>query len=169
MYFKRTPGDGRKALENLLKESDELEGRIGWDKSAVYNDTGIPVAEVAATQEYGDPTHNIPQRSYFRTTIEEKRNEWKEKMTKFVKMVLKEQETLNGAFTTLVLTAEGDVAEKITTLQEPPLKESTIQARLHKRKDKQTIGSLTKPLIDSGYMFSTFTSTVNGVKVSGSK
>lgn len=169
MRFKRTYGEGRKSFDKILKESENHEGRVGWDKSAVYHDTGIPVAEVAATQEYGDPAHNIPQRSFFRTTIEEKRIEWKDKMTKLSKMVLNGKLTVKDALETLVLISEGDVVEKITTLQEPPLADSTIAARLHKRKDKQTVGNLTKPLVDSGYMLSTFISTVDGVKVSRSK
>lgn len=159
MKFKRTSGEGRKSFDELLKQTDKLEGRLGWDKSAVYPN-GTPVAEVAATNEYGDPAHNIPQRSYFRTTIEEKRKEWMDKMEKLAKMVIKGEETMKGAFTKFVLMAEGDVAEKITTLQEPPLKESTIHARLQRRKDNQTVGNLTKPLVDTGYMLSTLTSTV---------
>lgn len=165
--MKRENGPGMIGLKNIMKEAGILEGKVGWDKSAVYpaEDGGLPVAQVAATQEYGDPTKFIPSRSFMRSTIAEKKTEWSSKMAKLAKLVIQGKDTVKGVFTKIVLTAEGDFVKKISTLQNPPLAQSTIDARLRKRRNKTVIGNLTKPLVDSGYMLATLDSTVNGVKV----
>lgn len=167
LKVKRESGISRSQFNQIISGLVNHEARIGWDSSAVYPD-GTKTAYVATIQEFGDPAHNIPSRSFFRSTINSKTNEWKELNEKAARAMLKGKVSPKDGFSQLVLGAEGDFVEKITTLQDPPLKEETIQARLRKRKDKNTVGSLTKPLVDSGYMLSTLTSTVDGEIIPGS-
>lgn len=164
---KKENGIDKKRFQDIINELGGYEGRLGWDSSAVYPN-GTKTAYVATIQEFGDPAHNIPSRSFMRSTINEKTQAWKELNEKASKSILKGNISPKDAFTKLVLGAEGDFVEKISTLQEPPLKEETIQARLRSRKDKNTVGLLTKPLVDSGYMRDTFTSTVDGEIIPGS-
>lgn len=58
------------------------------------------------------------------------------------------------------LKAAGDIRKTIATIQTPALKPATIANRLRARKDKSTIGNLTKPLVDSGTMLNAVTSAV---------
>ena len=54
---------------------------VGIFENATYDNgkgKSIPVAGVAAVQELGSVKRNIPARSFFRTTAEEKRNPWRE-------------------------------------------------------------------------------------------
>jgi hypothetical protein len=160
-------GIDKSKFESILNDLNNYEGRIGWDASAVYPN-GEQAAYVATIQEFGDPAHNIPKRSFLRSTMAEKTQSWKELNEKSSKAILKGKVSPKDAFTKLVLGAEGDFVEKITTLTSPPLKEATKQARLRKRKDKKTMGLLDKPLIDTGYMLATLTSTVDGEIIPGS-
>lgn len=160
MAIIRKSGNGQPSMQNMQNMPNKLTGQMGWDKSAVYED-GTPVAYVAAIQEFGSPKNGIPSRSYFRKTIKEKKKEWIELMYKTLKSSENNGMNVYKAFETMVLTAEGDTVKTISTLDKPPLKESTIRARMRRRADKITRGNLTKPLIDTGYMLSTFTSKVN--------
>jgi len=85
----------------------------------------------------------------------------RKKGEKIAKSIINGQISSLDGFSLLLQIAEGDIVEKITTLQEPPLKQSTIEARMKKRSDKNTVGNLTKPLVDTGYMLSTFTSKIS--------
>jgi hypothetical protein len=157
MAIIRKSGNGQESMRNIQNLPDKITGQMGWDKSAVY-ENGTSVAYIAAIQEFGSPKNGIPSRSYFRSTIKEKKKSWGELMYKLLKN--KKMNVLD-AFETMVQTAEGDVVKTISTLESPALKESTIRARLRRRSDKITRGKLDKPLIDTGYMLSTFTSKVN--------
>lgn len=165
--IKREKGPGYAIFEKLQKEAGIIEGKMGWDSSAVYPN-GQKTAQVAAIQEYGDPMKNIPPRLGMRDTIAKNKNIWKSNMNKGARAILSGKETTKSTFTKFMLGAEGDFVKHIATVQNPPLAESTIAARLRKRKDKLTVGLLTKPLIDTGYMLATFTSTVNNEVIPGS-
>jgi hypothetical protein len=167
LKVKRESGVSKEKFEQIINGLGDYEGKIGWDSSAVYPD-GTKTAYVATIQEFGDPQHNIPSRSFFRSTINAKSQSWKELNEKAARAMLKGKIFAKDGFSQLVLGAEGDFVEKITTLQNPPLKQSTIEARMRKKADKHTVGNLTKPLIDTGYMLSTLTSTVDGEIIPGS-
>jgi hypothetical protein len=145
-------------FKELLGSIDNLEAEIGWDKSAVYKDSGIPVATIAAIHEYGSPTKNIPPRLGMRATIKQKSNEWKNIFYKLVKQAIEKGESIKSAFIKTVLKAEGDFAETITKVTTPPLKYSTIKARLNRKKNQTVLGKLDKPLVDTGYMLTTLSS-----------
>lgn len=162
MVIKKVPGQGAKELQFLIKGLDDKKvGKVGWFKDAKYPDkNSTPVAYVATIQEFGYPAGNIPPRPFMRTTIREKQVEWKRIAEQQSKQILKGSTNMTGALELLGQKAAGDVREKITQITTPPLKESTIQARLAKRRDKKTMGLLTKPLIDTGLMLATLTNTV---------
>jgi len=159
LKVKRESGIDKAKFEHIINGLGDYEGRVGWDASAVYPD-GTQTAYVATIMEFGDPAHNIPSRSFMRSTINAKTNEWKDKAFKLSRSVIKGQRSAKDAFSLFVKIPEGDIAETITNLQEPPLKESTIQARMRKMANKNTVGNLTKPLIDTGYMLATLTSVI---------
>jgi len=49
--------------------------------------------------------------------------------------------------------AAGDVRKAISEVQKPPLKQSTVDARLAKMADGKTVGNLRKPLVETAIMF----------------
>lgn len=157
----RTPGPGAKQLENLLTGlSGDVVGKVGWFESAKYED-GTPVAYVATIQEYGSPQNNIPPRSFMRTTIAEQRGAWNALAQRGAKAMLKGQ-SLKDVLDIIGQKARGDIQKKIKQITTPALKESTIAARLYRRRQRNARASTvsTKPLIDSGLMLASIQNTV---------
>lgn len=58
------------------------------------------------------------------------------------------------------LKVANDWRETITKIFDPPLSPKTKAARLRKKKDRKTVGSLDKPLIDTSQMIESLTNTV---------
>lgn len=159
MKVKRTPGRGTEELQRAIKELGKSNAKVGWFESAKYPD-GTSVAYIAAIQEFGNLAKKIPPRLSMRMTIKEKTPEWKAKMELLAKRVLKGQATGKEIMEIMGQKAAGDFRKKITTVTEPPLKQATIDARRRQRADKKTVGSLTKPLVDTKVLLNTLTNIV---------
>lgn len=109
--------------------------RVGIFESAKYKD-GTPIAGVAAVQELGSPKMGIPPRPFFRTTAEEKREEWKDLFRRAAVAVLEGKLTSEDALDRIGLQVAGQVRAKIETINTPALSPVT----LHLRKLKQQGG-----------------------------
>ena len=70
----------RNYLTKIAHQFNQVKGktlRVGFLPSAPhYPRTGLPTAYIASVQEWGDPSHNIPARPFFRTTVKERQKEW---------------------------------------------------------------------------------------------
>lgn len=159
MTVRREDGPGKKQLEFILKNIGNKVAKVGWiDRSAYEN--GSTVATVAAIQEFGDPAHNIPPRPFFRITIANKKNDWLRLARTGARAIAKGTASIQRVMQGIGLKAAGDTRKTISLIQNPPLKQSTIRARLSRRSDKKTVGNLTKPLVDTGIMLNTLTNSV---------
>jgi hypothetical protein len=110
---------------------------IGFMADATYPE-GTQVALVAAVNEFGAPSRNIPPRPFFRNMIADKKGEWAPGF--------KDELARNGNAVDKALGAVGEVIagqlrESITTFEGVPLKPATITRK----------GS-TKQLVDTGVM-----------------
>lgn len=155
----RTAGKGSEQLKHALKAIKGHVGKVGWFPSAQYPD-GTPVAQVAAVQEFGNPSQNIPPRSFMRTTIAAKEKKWARTIQAGAKLVLQGDVGINAVLEAIVLEAAGDIRKKITQIQEPPLAPATIAARVRKMADTKTVGNLTKPLVETKILLNTLTGIV---------
>jgi hypothetical protein len=181
-----TPGEGAKRLAAALKEIESKVGNVGWITGSRYEDVngkaGLPVAHVAAIQEFGSPSNNIPARPFLRPTITAKKQVWSKLGEDGIRAVFKGKATISVVMEKIGQAAAGDIKEAITRLVSPPLAPSTIAARVAKSnlskarrsdlsskirkgdklnaKDQKSIGGLTKPLIDTGVMLNTLTNSV---------
>jgi hypothetical protein len=154
----QTPGPGRKSIEAAIAQG-KVVGKVGWFPGAMYKTAKgtIPVATVAVKNEYGEPEQNIPPRPFFRPTVANKQNEWKQVSALGAKAVLNGSMTQVEAMEMLALQAEGDVVATMARLTSPALAESTIYRRQHRKSDPNTSD---KPLNDRGYMIATLTHQV---------
>lgn len=166
--FRREDGPGKKQLELLVKGIQGKVAKVGWLHREQYI-KGIPVAYVAAIQEYGCPEKNIPARPYFRTTILEHEKEWKSLMRKGALAIMQGSETDYSVMEKIGLKVAGDVRKTISNIWSPALAKSTVLARLRRnsatsrikgRVSEEQLGNLTKPLVDSGFMLATLTNVV---------
>jgi len=123
--------------------------KSGWFEDSVYPD-GTKAAMVAAISEHG--TENIPPRPIIRPTVEREKNNWKSFIKDGSRRVLNgEIESFSEGFG---LQVQGDIQATIAQIQSPELAESTIKARQSKLADGKTVGSLDKPLVETGYLLS---------------
>ncbi len=160
MEIKRTQTSAGRFLQVALKQLDGLEGRVGWFRDAKYPETGEYVAAIAAQNEYGNPSKNIPARPFMRPTIVEQQNKWLALAARLSQQVLEGKLFAHDAMELIVVQAENDVLKKISSIYDPPLSPYTIAKRLQRYKDKSTVGNLYKPLVDTGHMIATLTHEV---------
>lgn len=159
MKIFRKKGEGSERLKNLVAGKDYV-AKVGWFETAKYED-GTPVAYVAAIQEFGSPTNNIPSRSFMRTTIAEEKDNWMSLVASGARAVLAGNETVRSVVGQIADKAQGDIGNKITDIQTPPLKEATVNARRRRLvTGKKPSKTISKPLIDTGFMLRTLTIAV---------
>lgn len=111
--------------------------RVGFLENATYPN-GLPVAMIAAINEFGAPARGQPPRPFFRNMIAAKKDEWPDAIAG----VLKANDF--DAAKTLDITGaaiEGQLRQSIVDLVSPPLAKSTIRRK-----------GFDKPLIDTGHM-----------------
>ena len=102
----------------------------------------------------------IPPRSFMRTTITEKKSEWAKLAKSGAKAMVAGNASPRQVMEGLGLAASGDIRKKISEINSPPLKAATVANKKRKLAKGKKVGSLTKPLVESGLMISSLTSTV---------
>lgn len=99
---------------------------------------GLPVAAVAAIQEFGAPRAGIPPRPFFRNMIRSKKKEWPNAIKNL--LVLHNYDA-NKVLHLVGEAIAGQLQQSIIDLQVPPLKPATIARK-----------GFAKPLIDTSHM-----------------
>lgn len=173
---KRT-SDGTRKVSILAKGLGGEQAKVGWFKSAYYLD-GTPVAYIAMIMELGYRAKNIPPRSFMRTTIMAQRRKWAQMISHGAQGILAGTILPSTAMELLASTAAGDMRKKITQIWTPALKPGTIKNRIRRmasyanlktrkgkaahvnRKYQGAPKSLTKPLVDTGFMLDTLNYTL---------
>lgn len=148
----------RSRLNEFLKSAKQKKLNVGWDENATY-DSGVPVAAIAAQNEFGNPSLNIPPRPFFRPAIDQNKQEWSRQSAKGLKSSLDGKIALEAVFEALGLMVAGDVRKSISEVTSPPLAESTVKARL--RGQDATKGAR-KPLVHTGVMIGSLSHEVKG-------
>lgn len=132
----------KKALLSLKKK----EIKVGIHEGAGENaKTGTLIVDYAIANEYG--TSKIPERSFMRSTVDEKQQEWNKALDRIVGGIATGD--VNNIEQKISFVAEqmvNDIKDKIDSNIPPPLSEATI-----KRKGSS------KTLIDTGIMKTSIT------------
>jgi hypothetical protein len=160
MKIKIKKGNGSQKLDYIAKEfNKKIIGKVGWFPDLKY-ETGESIAGVAATQEFGLTKKNIPPRPFMRPTIKNKEQTWKQTAIVMAKRIALEKSSYNDFLDVIGMQVSSNVQETIKSIQTPALRNSTIKARLNKKRDKKTIGLIEKPLVDTGTLLNTITNVV---------
>lgn len=135
-----------KQVRAVLKAAGNIQTRVGFFAHQTYND-GTPVAYVATIQEFGYGP--IPPRSFFRLTAQIKATEWARNVQGALASAVRagSVDKLIANFNQVGAAAAANISHTISTIQSPPLAESTLAARQSRKK---TPGVSSKPLVDSG-------------------
>lgn len=112
------------------------------------------VPQIASFHEFG--TVDVPERSFLRSTVDEKADEWTQLMTRVEKLVASKRMDVARALNVLGLRMVADVQKKIQNGPFAPLADKTVKAK----------GS-SRPLIDTGRMRQSVTYRVLGVSSKG--
>jgi len=143
------------AVEGLEKKRVS----VGWFDTAKYSN-GVPVAYVAAIQEFGYPTGGIPARPFVRPTLASKKTQWSEILKAGGSQVVKGAMTVDQMLGQFGMLAAGNISEAIAAVSDPALAASTIRARAARRASP---GASIKPLVDTGLMIQSVSSRVEDV------
>ena len=144
-------GPGLNSLQKAIDDLDGLKLQVGWFEGSQYED-GTPVAEVAAKNEMGSPSENIPPRPFMRPTIEDRKEEWKKTTGLIASRILRDKLTAEDGLDIFGQLVAGNIRKTIGNLWHPPLSRLTIWLRLQQRADKTTVGNLDKPLVFEGIL-----------------
>jgi hypothetical protein len=139
-------------------------------KVVTLKPSNFTTAAVGYIAEFGSLKRNIPPRPIMTPTNKEQKGNWKKIIENEVKKIFKEEQTVEGALETFGLRVAGDYRAKITSIQEPPLKESTVKARMRERnlgrknKITQATATFRKPLVFDGIFLNSLTHSVETEK-----
>lgn len=150
------------ALKRLQRATKDLEGKVGkagWFETAKY-ENGMPVANIAAGNEYGVPAKNIPPRPVARPAATEIKKTWRTVAGSAIKGIINGGETIGTVMEKLSSFAAGTMRKNITELYSPKLADATIYARVHRTASRELTMSITKPLVDHGIMLNTVSNVV---------
>lgn len=133
--------DIKKALLSLRKK----EIKVGIHADGGKNEkTGTLIVNYALANEYG--TSKIPERSFMRSTYDEKQQEWNKTLDKIVNSVIEGDVDIAKKISLVGEQVVNDIKEKIDSNIPPVLSEATI-----KRKGSS------RTLIDTGIMRASIT------------
>ena len=109
----------------------------------------VPMAVVAATQEFGDPERNIPERPVLRQGVRNGREKYARVNARSLRLICRGQMDMDGALNLLGVVAVGSVQHEFVAPNPAfePLKEATKAAR-HRRWPSMPESS--RPLVASG-------------------
>jgi len=140
--------DNPKGIEILLNKALGLanyESKVGWFENA-KEENGEQTAYIAAIQEFGVPSKNIPPRLGFRETAAKRQKSWRAFIEQAAGQVLKGEMNGEEAMEALALMARGDLFRRINSNPLPELSKRTLAARRRKGRTHEN------RLIDSGRM-----------------
>jgi hypothetical protein len=123
------------AIARAVGNGGELQ--VGFFEDATYPHGGIPVAAVAAIQEFGAPNApmgSIPPRPFFRNMIAAHSDEWGDKLASALKAF---DYDLERALEFLGQDIEGELRQSIIDTNDPPLSEVTLMLRSLYSQDQQ--------------------------------
>lgn len=115
-----------KAIRQLEKINKSMRGKddrvkVGLPKGSNDYPDGTSVIMVGAVHEFGSPSRNVPQRSFLRSTMQEKRRTYKRMFVKLSKKIVDGTIDKKKALNLLGLQVQTDVKQKITDIKEPAL------------------------------------------------
>ncbi len=138
----------------------------GKKKIVTLRPVNFTTASAGYIAEFGSIKRNIPPRPIMTPTNSEQKEAWKKIIEYEVRKIFKGEQTVEGALEVLGSRIAGDYRKKIKSIYEPPLAESTVQARVRERnqgrknKISGATDSMRKPLVFDGIMLGSVTHAV---------
>lgn len=121
--IKKQPEKALAELERIGKQFGKGPNgvKVGLPKGSNDYPDGTSVIMVGTVHEFGSDKMNIPQRSYLRTTVVEKKRDYKAMFRKLSFKIVNGQTTVKKALGIIGLQVATDVRDKIENIDSPPL------------------------------------------------
>jgi hypothetical protein len=138
--------DVDKGYKALIKQLRLLDNKpyvkVGFPKEGIKtHESGESLALIASVQEFGTQDGRIPERSFLRSTADEKRKEVNSIIDSGLNDIIKQKTTVQKLLDKIGIFGKGATQQKITDISSPPNKSGTISKK----------GS-SNPLVDQGFM-----------------
>lgn len=127
----KVSGDGLGSVSRFLEDIQKKQLSVGWFEGNNYSD-GVPVASVAAVQEYGSVAKSIPPRPFLRPAMQDNQSQWMGLFKDLSDDVIKGSLSAEGALDIIGGTITDDIKQAISNVNSPALKESTIAGRVRR-------------------------------------
>jgi len=155
------------AMESGLLRAGTV--RAGFLEGATYPDGGLPVAAVAAIQNFGAPNAGIPPRPFFSNMVKEKGPGWADALAR---ILVSNEFDAEKALALMGEGVSGQLRQSIIETLAPPLSQITLMLRKMRSEDQGLVvtgatvgeaarrldagespgGVSTKPLVDTGHL-----------------
>lgn len=121
--IKKSPDNAIKELNSIAKRMSGPDTvKVGLPKGSNDYPDGTSVIMVGAVHEFGSTSRGVPQRSFLRSTVQEKRRQYKLMFSKLADKIISGKLNIRQALQLIGLQVQSDVREKITEGIDPPLK-----------------------------------------------
>lgn len=147
---------GWRAIEKTVKAFGGREVAVGvLSDAGTHAESGADMVVIAAANEFGAPSVNVPERSYIRSTVDAKRRTYGRVLNELSKhaignaAVSKRSGSADRQLRKFALLVQSDIQHTMVRLQEPPNEPSTIARK----------GS-SNPLIDTSQLKNSITGVV---------
>lgn len=120
--LKKRPDKAIEEIERIGKQFGKGPNgvKVGLPKGSNAYPDGTSVIMVGAVHEFGSDSRGIPQRSYLRSTMIEKKRDYKKLFSKLSLRIIRGME-VKKALGIIGLQAQTDVQSKIESIDSPPL------------------------------------------------
>lgn len=121
--IKKYPDKALEELERISKQFGKGPNsvKVGLPKGSNDYPDGTSVIMVGTVHEFGSDKMGIPQRSYLRTTVVEKKRDYKDMFRKISFRIIKGTLTVKSGLGLVGLQVQTDVRDKITDIDSPEL------------------------------------------------
>lgn len=153
---------GWKRIEAAINELEGLEVVVGIQSDEAGPETGFNMAALAATHEFGTDRAGksrkvrIPERSFLRSTFDEKRAEIEHAAQRTIALILDGRHTVQGGLGRFGQFVQLQIKAKVRSNIGPPNAISTIQRKIRGKKARAR-ALANKTLIDTGRMLGSIT------------
>ncbi len=162
-YVKDDKREQQRLAKLLMKMANAPHVAVGILQDEKRDD-GFSMVDLAVVHEYGSKDGRIPQRSFIRSTCDEKRHDHAKVMAQLQQKCIAGKLTMAQALTTIGEVVSKDMVQTINNGIEPGLAESTEKAKLRslKKQNRKASGVGFRPLIESGKLKGSITHEVRG-------
>ncbi len=118
-----------KVASQLSVRPEVRPGIFGAAAAAPVEGSDLTMVELGAIHEYGAPKANIPERSWLRSTADEKKNEWMALLERALVQVVRGRLDVQTAMELVGQRCVSDVQKKIRSNIPPALAAETIRRK----------------------------------------